>query len=51
MSNSVTRRFQPWEAGTDLIATGKQLRKFRLRNHFTQESLSEVICKGCDYSA
>ena len=51
MSNSVTRRFQPWEAGTDLIATGKQLRKFRLRNHFTQESLSDVICKGCDYSA
>lgn len=51
MSNSVTRRFQPWEAGVDFIATGKQLRKFRLLNHFTQEHLSEVICKGCDYSA
>lgn len=51
MSNSVTRRFQPWEAGVDLIATGKQLRKFRLLHHFTQERLSEVICEECDYSA
>ena len=51
MSNSVTRCFRPWEAGVDLIATGKQLREFRLRNHFTQEHLSEVICRGCDFSA
>lgn len=51
MSNSAIRHFQPWEAGVDLIATGRQLRKFRLLNHFTQERLSDVICKGCDYSA
>lgn len=51
MSNSATRRFQPWEAGVDFVATGRQLRKFRLLNHFTQERLSEVICEECDYSA
>lgn len=51
MSNSVTCRFQSWEAGVDLIATGRQLRKFRLLSHFTQECLSDVICTGCDYSA
>ena len=51
MSNSVTRQFQPWEAGVDLIATGRQLRKYRLDNRFTQESLSAVINRGCDYSA
>lgn len=51
MSNSANYRFIPWEAGVDLVATGRQLRKFRLRNNLTQEHLSEIICNGCDYSA
>lgn len=51
MSNSVTYDFLPWEAGVDLIATGRQLNKFRRLNHLSQEGLSEIICAGCDYSA
>lgn len=51
MTNSANYGFIPWEAGVDLIATGRQLRKFRLRNHLSQEHLSEIICNGCDFSA
>lgn len=51
MSNSANYHFIPWEAGVDLVATGRQLRKFRLRNNLSQACLSEIICNGCDYSA